>query len=92
MNCSFYNAILQNIATQYNTKGKEKLKMAKNEYQSETSLLMTRENFYKYIGCGRIMGDSIAQAAGAERRIGRRVMIYKPAIDQYLAEPANTNN
>lgn len=66
--------------------------MAKNEYQSENSLLMTRENFYKYIGCGRIMGNTIAKAAGAERWIGRRVMIYKPAIDQYLAESANANN
>ena len=62
------------------------------KYYNESSILMTREKLYAYLGCGRIMGDSIAQAAGAERRIGKRVMIYKPAIDQYLAEPANANN
>ena len=48
-------------------------------------VLMDRTTFYKYVGSGRATGDSIAKAANAERRFGARVMIYRPAIDNYLA-------
>lgn len=49
-------------------------------------LLIDRETLYKYLSCGRVSGDRIAKAAGAERKIGRRVLIYKPAIDAFLAD------
>jgi hypothetical protein len=48
-------------------------------------VLMDRTTFYKYVGSGRATGDAIAKAANAERRFGARVMIYRPAIDNYLA-------
>lgn len=48
-------------------------------------VLMDRTTFYKYVGSGRATGDAIAKAANAERRFGARVMIYRPAIDKYLA-------
>ena len=54
-------------------------------------ILMSRETFYKYVGCGRKAGDSIAKAAKAERRLGGRVLIYRPAIDNYLASMGEEN-
>ena len=48
-------------------------------------VLMDRTTFYEYVGSGRATGDAIAKAANAERRFGARVMIYRPAIDNYLA-------
>lgn len=62
--------------------------MKNSATNSFDSLLMDRQTFYKYVSCGRKAADSIAKAAGAERRIGRRVMIYRPAIDEYLASGA----
>lgn len=56
-----------------------------NEYNNMVPVLMDRTTFYKYVGSGRATGDMIAKAANAERRFGARVMIYRPAIDSYLA-------
>lgn len=56
-----------------------------NENINILPVLMDRTTFYKYVGSGRATGDAIAKAANAERRFGARVMIYRPAIDNYLA-------
>ena len=50
-----------------------------------TPILMDRKTFYAYVGSGRPTGDAIAKAAKAERRFGNRVMIYRPAVDDYLS-------
>ncbi len=56
--------------------------------KSAEAVLLSRTEFYARLGCGRQTADQIAKESGAERRFGRRVMIYYPAVMQYLASGA----
>jgi len=48
------------------------------------ALLVSRATLYELLDCGRAAGDAVAKAANAERRIGRRVMVYLPAVRDFL--------
>lgn len=51
-------------------------------------VLLDRKTFYQYVNLGRVAGDRLAEKANAKRQIGRRVLIYRPAIDEYLRSQA----
>lgn len=63
--------------------------MRKRVNTNDDAVLIDRETFYKYVSCGRQSADMLAKEAGAERRIGRRIFIYKPAIDRFLESGAD---
>lgn len=51
---------------------------------SSKAVLLNRKEYYERLGCGRVTADQIAREAGAERRFGRRVLIFYPDILRYL--------
>ena len=58
---------------------------------STDAVLLNRTEFYARMGCGRQTADQIAKEAGAERRFGRRVLVYFPAVQAYLASGNGQN-
>lgn len=48
-------------------------------------VLLDRKTYYRYINCGRVVAEKIAEEAGAVRKFGRIVRYYRPAIDEYVA-------
>lgn len=46
--------------------------------------LLSREEFFKYIGLGKTRGMEWAKKAGAVRRYGRRVLIDRVVVDRLL--------
>ena len=63
-------------------------KQSREDNTSVLPVLMSRETFYKAYDCGRKSGDTLARQAKAERRIGKRVFIYRPALEAYLESMA----
>lgn len=56
-----------------------------NTVGNADGVLLDRLTYYKYVNCGRLIAERIADEAGAKRKFGRIVRYYKPAIDEYLA-------
>lgn len=46
---------------------------------------VTRQELPAYLGCGTYTADRIARLAGARIRVGRRILIYLPKVEEYLA-------
>lgn len=58
-----------------------------NEATANTNIVcVNRKELSKLLGCGQYTADRIARRSGARIEIGRRVLIYMPKINQYLAE------
>ena len=56
-----------------------------NAIGNADGVLLDRKTYYKYINCGRVVAERIAEESGAIRRFGRILRYYRPAIDAYLA-------
>lgn len=52
--------------------------------KSTEAVLINRTEYYARLGCGKRTADEIAREAGAERRFGRRVLIFFPNVLRYL--------
>lgn len=60
-----------------------------NETSSNNRFCVTRQELPAYLGCGLYTADRIARLAGARIRVGKRILIYLPRVEEYLAEQTN---
>lgn len=60
--------------------------MENYEKNRTNAICVNRRELSKLLGCGQYTADRIARRSGARIEIGRRVLIYMPKINQYLAE------
>ena len=54
----------------------------------EGKLCVSRRDLPKLLGCGQHTADLISQEAGARVKIGKRVLILLPVVEEYLKEKA----
>ncbi len=57
--------------------------------KQERRLCVTRQELPTYLGCGLYTADRIARESGARIKVGKRVLIYLPKVDEYLANQTN---
>ena len=55
----------------------------------EVKICVSRRELPKLLGCGQHTADLISQEAGAKIKIGKRVLILLPKVEEYLKEKAN---
>ena len=55
----------------------------------EGKICVSRRELPKLLGCGQHTADFISQEAGAKIKIGKRVLILLPKVEEYLKEKAN---
>lgn len=53
--------------------------------ETEKRLCVTRKEFPKYLGCGLYTADKIAKKSGARIKVGNRILIFLPKVEEYLA-------
>lgn len=46
--------------------------------------LLSRKEFFRYVGLGKVRGMEFAEKVGAVRRYGRRVLIDRVIVDRAL--------
>lgn len=56
---------------------------------NEKRLCVTRQELPEYLGCGLYTADRVARLAGARIRVGKRILIYLPRVEEYLAKQIN---
>lgn len=52
---------------------------------SAAKLCVTRQELPGLLGCGLYTADKIAKASGARIHVGKRVLIFLPKVEAYLA-------
>lgn len=58
----------------------------KDTTKNTTKLCVTRQELPQLLGCGLYTADKIAKDSGARFRVGKRVLIYLPKVEAYLAD------
>ena len=53
--------------------------------ETNKRLCVTRKELPQYLGCGLYTADKIAKESGARIKVGNRILIFLPKVEEYLA-------
>lgn len=54
--------------------------------ENSTRMCVTRTELPELLGCGQYTADKISRKAGARIKVGKRVLVYLPKLEEYLKE------